>query len=816
MRSHYCGQVDESLIGEQVTVTGWVHRRRDHGGVIFVDLRDREGLLQVVFDPDEPEMFAEAERIRGEYVLAVRGTVRERPEGTVNPTMATGRVELYAAELETLNVAATPPFHHDEHANEDLRLKYRYLDLRREPMLENLRLRHRVTRALRNFLDAAGFIDVETPMLTRATPEGARDYIVPSRTHAGKFFALPQSPQLFKQLLMMSGIDRYYQIVRCFRDEDLRADRQPEFTQLDVEMSFVDEAAVTGLMEELIRTLFREVLGIDLPDPFPRLGYAEAMQRFGSDKPDLRIPLELVEVSDLMRDVDFKVFAGPANDEEGRVAALRLPGGGALTRKEIDDYTTFVGRYGAKGLAYVKVNDAAGGRDGLQSPILKFLPDDAVAGILERTGAADGDLIFFGADKAGVVNDALGALRVELGRDRGMVADGWQPLWIVDFPMFEKDAQTGRRHALHHPFTAPVADDPEIVRQAAGNLLSRAYDMVLNGSEIGGGSIRIHDRRMQLAVLEYLGIDEQEAEERFGFLLRALEYGCPPLGGIAFGIDRLVMLMAGADSIRDVIAFPKTQTAHCPLTDAPGAVTAEQLRETGIRLRKPRADGRPADARTPAVNERRIVFVHGIWMPGVSMRLLAGKLDADYGFEPHLFSYASVAGSLDENAALLADFIRDGGLEGAHAVGHSLGGVVALRMLARDDGPRIARLVCLGSPLAGSRAGAELTARRWGRVIAGDTLAEGVLEHPATVWAAAVAERVEVGSIAGTMAMGAGRLLTAFDGDNDGTVAVAETRMPGLRDHVCVHVTHTGLVLSGEVARQVAAFLETGEFAGAM
>ncbi len=437
MRSHYCGQVDESLIGQDVTVAGWVHRRRDHGGVIFVDLRDREGLLQVVFDPDDPGMFAEAERIRGEYVLRVGGLVRERPEGTVNPNMRTGRVELLAKELTTLSDAETPPFHHDEHANEELRLKHRYLDLRRESMLENLRLRHRVTRAMRSFLDDNGFVDVETPMLTRATPEGARDYIVPSRTHPGKFFALPQSPQIFKQLLMMSGLDRYYQIVRCFRDEDLRADRQPEFTQLDIELSFVDEDDVTGLMEELVRHLFKTVMDAELPSPFPRMSYAEAIERFGSDKPDLRIDLELVEVADLMQGVDFKVFAGPASDPEGRVAALRVPGGGALTRKEIDDYTAYVARYGAKGLAYVKVNDAGAGRDGLQSPILKFLPDEAVSGILERTGAADGDILFFGADKAQVVNDALGALRVAIGRDRGLVADGWAPLWVVDFPMFE-------------------------------------------------------------------------------------------------------------------------------------------------------------------------------------------------------------------------------------------------------------------------------------------------------------------------------------------------------------------------------------------
>jgi len=590
MRSHYCGQVEQSLIGEDVSVCGWVHRRRDHGGVIFVDLRDREGLLQVVFDPDRAEIFAEAERIRGEFVLAVKGRVRERPEGTINPNMATGHVEVLAHELEVLNRSETPPFHHDEQANEELRLKYRYLDLRREEMLGNLRLRHRVTRAMRDFLDAEGFIDVETPMLTRATPEGARDYIVPSRTHPGKFFALPQSPQLFKQLLMMSGLDRYYQIVRCFRDEDLRADRQPEFTQLDIEMSFVDEGIVTGAMESLLRHVFKAVLDVDLADPFPRMSYAEAMQRYGSDKPDLRIDLELVDVSDLMSAVEFKVFAGPANDPEGRVAALCLPGGAELSRKHLDDYAEFVGRYGAGGLAYIKVNDVDGGRDGLQSPIMKFLPDEAVTGILERTGANTGDVIFFGADKTRIVNDALGALRVKLGEDRGLVKDEWAPLWVVDFPMFEKDPQSKRWMALHHPFTAPAVNDAEVLQKDPGNALSRAYDMVLNGSEVGGGSIRIHNQDMQSVVFDLLGISKDEADEKFGFLLRALEFGAPPHGGVAFGLDRIVMLMAGADSIRDVIAFPKTQSAHDPLTNAPGVVSAQQLKETGIRLRTPRAE----------------------------------------------------------------------------------------------------------------------------------------------------------------------------------------------------------------------------------
>ena len=551
MRTHYCGEIDESLVGQEIEVCGWVHRRRDHGGVIFIDLRDREGLLQVVFDPDRPEIFAEAERIRSEYVLKVKGLVRPRPEGTVNPNMRTGGIEVLAHELETLNKSETPPFHHDEQANEDVRLKYRYIDLRREDMLGNLMLRHKVTSAMRNFLDTNGFVDVETPMLTRATPEGARDYIVPSRTNPGKFFALPQSPQIFKQLLMMSGLDRYYQIVRCFRDEDLRADRQPEFTQLDVEMSFIDEAAVTNTMEELMRHVFKATLDIDLPNPFPRMPYSEAMQRFGSDKPDLRIDLELVEVADLMESVDFKVFAGPAADPEGRVAALCVPGGAEMSRKIIDDYTKYVSRYGARGLAYIKVNDIDAGAEGLQSPILKFLPDEAVQGILERTGAKSGDLIFFGADKARVVNDALGALRCKVGEDRGLVADGWAPLWVVDFPMFEKDATGKRWTSLHHPFTAPSIDDAEALKADPGQALSRAYDMVLNGSEIGGGSIRIHDQDMQAAVFELLDISDEEAEEKFGFLLTALQYGCPPHGGVAFGLDRIVMLMAGAESIRD-------------------------------------------------------------------------------------------------------------------------------------------------------------------------------------------------------------------------------------------------------------------------
>jgi aspartyl-tRNA synthetase len=586
MRTHYCGDIHAETIGQQVTVAGWVHRRRDHGGVIFIDLRDREGLLQIVFDPDTPEIFAQAERIRGEYVLAVKGTVRPRPDGTINPNLASGEVEVLAAELDVLNEAETPPFHHDEHAHEDVRLRYRYLDLRRDEMAGNLKLRHQVTRQLRSFMDENGFVDIETPILTRATPEGARDYIVPSRTHPGQFFALPQSPQLFKQLLMMSGFDRYYQIARCFRDEDLRADRQPEFTQLDVELSFVDENGVMTIMETLVRNLFVQVLDAELPDPFPRITYAESMQRFGTDCPDLRIPLELVDVSDLMAEVEFKVFAGPATDREGRVAALKVPGGASLSRKQIDDYTEYVGRYGAKGLAYIKVNSVQQGRDGLQSPILKFLPDAVVEAMVSRLGLADGDLVFFGADKARIVNDALGALRVKIGNDLELVGGDWRPLWVVDFPMFEWEPKEKRWTALHHPFTAPSVDSVEALEADPGAASSRAYDMVLNGTELGGGSIRIHSSEMQQAVFRILGISAEEADTKFGFLLTALRYGCPPHGGIAFGLDRLVMLMAGATSIRDVIAFPKTQTASCLLTEAPGEVSAEQLREAGIRLRK--------------------------------------------------------------------------------------------------------------------------------------------------------------------------------------------------------------------------------------
>ncbi len=586
MRSHYCGQVDRSLIGEEISVAGWVHRRRDHGGVIFVDLRDREGLLQVVFDPDTPEIFAEAERIRGEYVLSVHGRLRERPEGTINPEMPTGEVELLASELTVLNKSKTPPFHHEEHASEEVRLRYRYLDLRRDEMQNNLRLRHAVTRALRALLDEGGFIEMETPILAKTTPEGARDYLVPSRTHPGKFFALPQSPQLMKQLLMMSGFDRYYQIVKCFRDEDLRADRQPEFTQLDIETAFLDEESIMEIMESLIRETFKLALDTDLPDPFPRLSYAEAMQRYGSDAPDLRNPLELVEVSDLFEGVEFKVFAGPAADSGSRVAALLVPEGGSLSRKEIDDYTDLVGRHGAKGLAYIKVNDREAGADGLQSPILKFLPDDAVLQVLDRVGAKTGDLVFFGADKARVVNDSLGTLRDQLGEDRELIADEWQPVWVVDFPVFDDDGAGGWTPS-HHPFTSPRTDSPEELRANPGEALSRAYDMVLNGTEIGGGSIRIHDPEMQSAIFDLLGIDAEEAEAKFGFLLTAMQYGCPPHGGIAFGLDRLVMIMAGAESIRDVIAFPKTQTASDLLTSAPSDASPEQLKEVGIRLRTP-------------------------------------------------------------------------------------------------------------------------------------------------------------------------------------------------------------------------------------
>ncbi len=589
MRTHYCGEIGESLEGRTLEVAGWVHRRRDHGGVIFVDVRDRSGLLQVVFDPDTPEAFKAAENLGREYCIQVQGKVRPRPAGTANANLSSGQIELLAQKLVILNPSATPPFSLDEEVGEELRLKHRYIDLRRDVMQERLRRRHAITRAMREYLDGHHFVDIETPMLTKATPEGARDYLVPSRTHPGKFFALPQSPQIFKQLLMMGGFDRYYQIVRCFRDEDLRADRQPEFTQLDIETSFLAQEQVMALMEGLIRHVFSRVLRVQLPDPFPRLRYAEAMRRYGSDKPDLRVPLELVDIADLVSGCDFKVFAGPAADPDGRVAALLVPRGGELTRKQIDDYTAYVARFGARGLAYIKVNDAAKGRDGLQSPILKFLPDAAVAGILARTKAATGDLVFFGADKAKVVNDALGALRLQLGRDLGLVEADWHPLWVTDFPMFEWDPDSKRWTAMHHPFTSPVDPDPSALAAGAKDALARAYDMVLNGSEIGGGSIRIHREDMQSAVFDLLGISREQASVKFGFLLEALRYGAPPHGGIAFGLDRLAMLMSGADSIRDVIAFPKTQSAWDPLTDAPSEADDAQLAELHIRVKKPAA-----------------------------------------------------------------------------------------------------------------------------------------------------------------------------------------------------------------------------------
>jgi aspartyl-tRNA synthetase len=584
MRSHYCGQVNESLTGQTVQVAGWVHRRRDHGGVIFIDLRDRDGLLQVVIDPDNAEAFAAAERVRSEFVLSIEGLVRARPAGTANANLASGQVEMLCRSLTILNRSEPLPFQLDEEVREEIRLRYRYLDLRRDVMRDRLLLRHKATRAIRNYLDDNRFVDIETPMLTKATPEGARDYLVPSRTHPGSFFALPQSPQIFKQLLMVSGFDRYYQIVRCFRDEDLRADRQPDFTQVDIETSFLSQDQIMVQMEGLVRHLFKDVLGVELA-AFPRMTYAEAMRRFASDKPDLRIPLELVDVADLVRDCEFKVFAGPAASADGRVAALRVPGGAAMPRSQIDEYTAFVGRYGAKGLAYVKVNDLAQGRAGLQSPILKFLSDAAVEGILTRSAASTGDLIFFGADKTKVVNDSLGALRLKVGADLKLVEEGWRPLWVVDFPMFERDDDAQRWVAMHHPFTSPVNEDPAALAADPGAALAKAYDCVLNGSEIGGGSVRIYREDLQSTVFGLLGIEAEEAQRKFGFLLEALRYGAPPHGGIAFGLDRLIMLMSGADSIREVIAFPKTQTAFCPLTEAPTPVSEQQLKDLHIRLR---------------------------------------------------------------------------------------------------------------------------------------------------------------------------------------------------------------------------------------
>jgi aspartyl-tRNA synthetase len=588
MRSHKCGELTAQHLGQSVALCGWVHRRRDHGGVIFIDLRDRAGLVQVVFDPDEAESFALAESVRSEYVLRIEGMVRERPEGTHNPNMATGAIEVLARHIEVLNESETPPFplESDIEVNEETRLRFRYIDLRRTAMQQKMKVRRDVTRHLRQFLDDHEFFEIETPYLTKATPEGARDYIVPSRTHQNAFFALPQSPQLYKQLLMIAGMDRYYQVVRCFRDEDLRADRQPEFTQLDIETSFMNEQQIMEVMEEMIRRLFKDIIDVDLGAQFPVISYQEAMRRYGSDRPDLRVPLELVDIADEMKDVDFKVFSGPANDPDGRVVAMRLPNGGDLSRKDIDELTKFVAIYGAKGLAYIKVNDLGAGMEGLQSPIVKFAPDTVWTKVIEKVGAQNGDLIFFGADKTVIVNEALGALRVKLGIDRNLLEGEWKPVWVVDFPMFAWDDKAKRFTAIHHPFTAPSCSSEDLVANP-GQALSRAYDLVLNGTEVGGGSIRINRTAMQQTVFDILGIGHEEAREKFGFLLDALKYGAPPHGGIAFGLDRLVMLMTGSHSIRDVIAFPKTQTAACPLFNAPAFVSEEQLKELGIKLRKP-------------------------------------------------------------------------------------------------------------------------------------------------------------------------------------------------------------------------------------
>jgi aspartyl-tRNA synthetase len=590
MRTHYCGLLNTDQLDQTVSICGWAHRRRDHGGVIFIDLRDREGITQVVCDPDRADMFKTAESVRNEFVLRITGKVRRRPEGTTNNNMTSGEIEILCHEIEVLNASLTPPFQlDDENLSENVRLTHRVIDLRRPQMQQNMMLRHKTTSAFRRFLDEKGFIDIETPMLTKSTPEGARDYLVPSRVHQGEFFALPQSPQLFKQLLMVAGYDRYYQIVKCFRDEDLRADRQPEFTQIDIETSFLGEQEIIALTEDLIRTVFKEVLDTDLPNPFPRMTYAESMARFGSDKPDLRVTLELTEVTDAVKDVAFKVFAGVANSENGRVAALRVPNGATLTRKEIDEYTKFVGIYGARGLAYIKVNDVTQlNETGLQSPIVKNIHETALKTIVERTGAQDGDIIFFGADKINVVNDALGALRAKIGHDKGYTnGKAWEPVWIVDFPMFEYDADGKRWNALHHPFTAPKDEHIQFLDSDPGKCLSKAYDLALNGSELGGGSVRIHKEEVQSQVFRALNIDAEEAQLKFGFLLEALQYGAPPHGGLAFGLDRIVTMMTGAESIRDVIAFPKTQRAQCLLTQAPSEVDERQLRDLHIRLRKP-------------------------------------------------------------------------------------------------------------------------------------------------------------------------------------------------------------------------------------
>ena len=584
-RSHYCEELNIEHIGESITVSGWVHRRRDHGGVIFIDLRDTSGILQLVFDPSNKELFAEAEKIRSEYVLSVSGSIRNRPEGTVNPDMVTGEIELLVESGNVLNPSLTPPFHHDESANEDTRLKYRYLDLRRKKMSKNLKLRHQIIKTLRNFLDADSFIEIETPILTKATPEGARDYLVPSRTQQGDFFALPQSPQLFKQLLMMSGFDKYYQVARCFRDEDLRADRQPEFTQLDIEMSFINKEQVKEAMENMIKHLFEAVLDYKFDQPFTQITYADSMKRFGSDRPHLGIDMELIEVSDLMKDVEFKVFAEPANNTDSRVACLVLKNQPDISRKQIDDYTDFVANYGAKGLAYIKVQDHKKGAEGMQSPILKFLSQECIDALADRLKLENGDTIFFGADKLDIVNASLGALREELAKDFNLVQSGWFPVWVTDFPMFHWDSKEKRWMSEHHPFTSPVTDNPKDLISDPKTAVSLGYDLVLNGNEIGGGSIRIHSQKMQSAVFEILGIDAEEAQEKFGFFLEALKYGCPPHGGIAFGIDRIVMLMTESTSIRDVIAFPKTQTASCLLTEAPSQAGKTQLKELGIAVK---------------------------------------------------------------------------------------------------------------------------------------------------------------------------------------------------------------------------------------